>query len=360
MIKAVRKVFIILILIILFSFVFFIYRELKPKAPEEIRLDEVIEEDREKVDEITSSNELIQQTNTKKPTLLFEKILLYPEIDYPFIYAYDPESRTIKEINLEDKTYKEFYKKENIKNISFSNDKTKVVFKLGDVYYLLDILKDKIEKLPRNVKKIFWNEGILYAYILTNDSSYLAILRKTLEPFIDLYILNPEFDVIEEGILVFENLKYTYSSPLILITNKKEKKILLENGYNLSVISNKRNLIFISLLEKEWKSYLLDSDGNKLKEFNFGTLKEKCTFEKLLVCGVPLDQSISDLPKWYYYKIDFTDRLVIFDPSKNELRYFDLDGKYDILKPSITPLGVIFLNRFDNKLYVVPIENSSF
>lgn len=172
--------------------------------------------------------------------------------------------------------------------------------------------------------------------------------------------MNPEFEVLQDGILVYENLKFSYSSPLIFINRKKEKKFLLNNSLNLSVISNKKDLIYVSVLDKEWKSYLLDIKGNKLKEFNFGTLKEKCTFEKVLICGVPLNQNIVDLTRWYYYKDKFNDRIVIFEPIKNELKYFDLDGEYDILQPTITSIGIIFLNRFDNKLYVVPIENFSF
>lgn len=358
MISTVKKIFFVLVLILFISFIFYFYKELKPKQPEEIKITEekTIEEN---IEEPSSSVGEIEQKEVKKPNILYEKILLYPEIDYPYIYAYDPESKTIKEINIEDKTYKEFYKKEGIKNISFSNSKTKIIFKKDEDYYLLDTVKDRIEKLPRSTKKAFWYGDDLYVYVLTNEFSYLATFKKSLEPFVDIYILNPEFDVIENGILVYENLKYTYSSPLILINKRGEKTILLENGINLSALSNKKDLIFVSLLEKEWKSYLINSKGIKLKEFNFGTLKEKCTFKTKLVCGVPLNQSITDLTRWYYYKENFNDRLVIFDPIKNELKYFDLDGKFDILQPVITPLGVIFLNRFDNKLYVAPIENLS-
>ena len=371
--RVVKRIFLFLFLIILISGAIFLYKELKPKKPESIKesLEENIPEEQISTqtegeltpiseEESTTSEITSLQNNIKTPKLLYEKILLYPEIDYPFIYAYDPESKTIKEINIEDKTYKEFYKSGDIQFLSFSEDKTKILFKKSQDYYLLDTINDKLEKLPKSTKKAFWNKNDLYLYILTPEASYISLYRKGIEKFVDLYILNPDFDILDNGILVYENLRYNYSTPLILIDKTKTKKLLLENSLNLSIISNKKDLIFASLFEKAWKSYLINRNGNKLKEFNFGTLKEKCTFENILICGVPKNQTISDPAKWYYFKENFEDRIVIFDPKKNELKYFDLNGKYDVLKPKLTSLGIIFLNRFDNKLYVIPIENSSF
>ena len=374
--RLVKFIFLALFIIILISGVVFIYKEIRPKKPEEVEeslkefpIEVPIEENKSyetkedntsSIYEATSSEEKIIENNVKTPKLLYEKILLYPEIDYPFIYAYDPESKTIKELNLEDKTYKELYKEKDIQFLSFSEDKSKILFKKLSDFYLLDIPKDKLEKLPKTVKRAFWYKNDLYTYILTPETSYVALFKNDLEKFIDVYILNPDFEVLENGILVYENLRYTYSSPLILITKNKEKKVLLDNAFNLSLISNKRDLVFASLFEKNWKSYLIDINGNKLKEFNFGTLKEKCTFDNLLICGVPKNQAGSDPIKWYYYKENFEDRIIIFDYKKNELKYFDLNGKFDILKPKLTPLGIVFLNRFDNKLYVIPIENFSF
>jgi len=355
--RYIRFVFIALGLIILIGVGIYFYKELKPKTPVAEKEKGVVEETKE-FEEATITNEY--SASSKKPKLLLEKYLLYPEIDYPYIYAYDPESRTIKELNLEDKTYKEFYKSSNITFLSFSKDKTKILFKKDDNYYVLDTITDNLERLPASIKKVFWFGNNLFGYLFTENSSQIVKIKNGIESFIDLYIFHPEFDELENSFIVFENLRYTDNSPLILITNKKEKKVLLENALNLSAITNKKNLIFVSLFEGSWKSYLIDKNGTKLKEFNFGTLKEKCTFEKILVCGVPLDQSQTDLSKWYYYKISFQDRLVIFDPDKNKLDYYDLNGKYDVLRPKLTPLGIIFLNRFDNKIYVVPTESSSF
>lgn len=353
--KKIKLIFFFLLVIIAGALIFYFYNELKPKPPikEESK---VFKETKEEIAE----EEIAVEENVKKPILLFEKILLYPIIEYPYLYGYDPESKTIKEINLVDKTYKELYKGEGIKTLSFSDDKNGILFKKDNSFYYLDILNDKLERLPSTIKTAFWYKNNLYGYILTENSSYLANLKKNFEKIDDLYILNPKFESLKNGFLVYEDLRYSYNSPLILIENNKSKKILFENATNLSVITNKDDLIFISLSEKEWKSYLLDKNGVKLKEFNFGTLKEKCTFEKILICGVPKNQNITDPTNWYYYRENFSDRLVIFDPQNNTLKYFDLDKNYDILNPTLTPLGVIFLNRFDSKLYQVAVEDLSF
>ncbi len=354
--RRVKLVFTLLAIVIFGALIFYFYNELKPKPP--IKEEVITEEKGEEVEK--EEQEPLVGENIKRPVLLFEKILLYPIIDYPFVYAYDPENKTIKEINLVDKTFKEFYKGGDIKNLSFSEDKNGILFKKDRNYYYLDILNDKLERLPLNIKTAFWYKNNLYGYILTESSSYLADLKKNLEKFVDLYILNPKFDVLNDGIIVYEDLRYVYSSPLILIKKDGTKKILLESAKNLSALTDKNELIFISLMEKGWKSYLIDKNSMKLKEFNFGTLKEKCTFKDILICGVPKNQTLSDPSNWYYYKENFSDRLVIFDPKNNNLKYYDLDKDYDILNPTLTPLGIIYLNRLDNRLYQVSLEDFSF
>lgn len=359
--KKLKLILGLLILFVLAASIFYIYNELKPKPPIKEGIITPKEKTKEKEGSLEEPKEKLGgEESIKKPVLLLEKIFLYPIIEYPYIYAYDPEAKTIKEINLVDKTFKEIYKGENIKNLLFSEDKNGLLFKKDGSYYFLDILKDKLERLPVSVKTVFWYHNDPYGFILTENTSYLVNLKNTKEKFVDLYILNPKFDILDNGIVVYEDMRYSITSPLILITNEKTKVVIWEKAADLSVITNKKDLIFVSLREGGWKSYLIDQRGTKLKEFNFGTLKEKCTFDKVLICGVPKNQNLTNFSEWYYYKENFNDRLVIFDPKDSVLKYYDFDKDYDILNPTLTPLGVVFLNRLDNKLYQVSIEDFSF
>ena len=367
--KVFKLIFLLIGMIILISFGILLYKEIKPKKPE---IETLKKEDRETYFEetkpetettktsetITTSSQEATTTkaNLKTPNLLIDTIILYPKVDYPFIYGYDPTNKVIKAYNLEDKTYKEILKKENIKGLSFSENNLLALIK-DENYWLLDIFKDKLNRLPLNVKNSFWVNNDLYLFISSPEANYLAKFdNNNLKKITDIYILNPVFDYLEDGIVYYENLKNTNFSPLYFIKNYKEKIQILEPKTNLSAISNKKDLIYVSYYENGWKSYIINKDGQKIIEFNFGTLKEKCTFKDLLICGVPKNQDFSNLEDWYYYKKIFSDKLVIFDPKNLDLKYYDIEGNFDIVNPTLTPIGVIFFNRNDAKLYVIPIK----
>ncbi len=360
-----KILFLVIGLIILVGFGILLYKELFPKKPkiEELKREERVTSPIEFLaEEIPpkDTNEMPETSTTSKAnlksvSLLIDAILLYPKIDYPYIYGYDPKNKVIKTYNIEDKTYKEIFKRDNIKNLSFSKSNLLVLFK-DDNFWLLDTIRDKLIKLPINVKSGFWVNDELYLFITSVDGNYLAKYSEKPKKIVDIYIFNPDFDYLSNDFIFYENLKTTQASPLYLIKNMKEKIQILEPKMLLSALTNKNNLIFVSYVENSWKSFIIDKNGNKIIEFNFGTLKEKCTFKELLICGVPKDQDFSKIDEWYYYKKTFSDKLIIFDPQKLKLDYYDLDGDFDIINPVLTSIGVIFFNRNDARLYVIPIK----
>ena len=372
----VRKIFIGLGLIVFIGLIILISKEYFIKKPEEtifleepesiIKKEEFIEES-QKLPSVTSSlEEIIPTTSlpetTKKPILLFDFPLLFPSINYPEVYAYDPISKTIRIYNIEDKTYKELYKDENITYVLFpTNNSEKFFIKSKNIFYLIDTLKDKKYSLNYLTQKVFFYQNIPYLFISgLSSNGYLAKFQDNETRIINIFILNPDIDFLTNGFLIAENLKYSPSSPLYLKKLSKNIDLILPPKKYLSFITNKNDLIFVSFIENSWKSLLIEEKNNIInKEFNFGTLKEKCTFEELLICGVPKDQDFNKVENWYYLKSSFNDDLIIYDPDRDYFQVVKIDGNFDIIQPKFTPIGIIFYNRNDSKLYFINKDNLS-
>ncbi|MCS7183859.1 MAG: hypothetical protein NZ866_00745 [Patescibacteria group bacterium] len=369
--KIIKKIFIILGAIVLISLIFLFSREYFVKKPEKtIPLEreetEIIQEEKneqlslQEQEEKTTLSETSTEVISKKPILLFDFPLLFPFINYPNVYAYDPQSKTIRAYNLEEKTYEELYQEENVSYALFSENENLFFVKLKNRFYLIDKLKDKKYSLPYFTQRVFFNKNIPYVFISSlSGNNYLAKFEEKEEKIIDVYILNPDIDFLEDGFLIAENLKFTFSSPLYF-KNSKEIKVLVPPKSFLTFLSNKKDLIYVSYLDNTWKSFLIDKNGNYEKEFNFGTLKEKCTFNELLICGISRNQDYSQIENWYYLKNSFFDDLIIYNPLNNNFQVIKLDGDFDILQPQLTPLGIIFFNRLDAKLYLLTKDKFSF
>ncbi|GIW66175.1 MAG: hypothetical protein KatS3mg095_0073 [Candidatus Parcubacteria bacterium] len=376
--SVIKKIFIILGLIIFIAFVILISREYLIKKPEKkipleesqtiIKTEDIIEESQKSTENLnTTSEESLEdqrkiQEISKKPILLFDFPLLFPTINYPEVYAYDPQSKTIRSYNIEEKTYQEIYKDENINYVLFPNNKNIFFIKSKSNFYLIDVIKDKKYNLPYSTQKVFFNQNIPYILVsgLTTNG-YLAEFQEKEKKIIDLYILNPDIDFSNYGFLIGENLKFSFSSPLYLKKTNKDITSILPTKSYLSFISNKNDLVFVSYVDNMWKSFLINLKDNSIKkEFNFGTLKEKCSFEKILICGVPKNQNYNKLEDWYYLKKSFDDDLIIYDPENDNFQAIKIDGNFDIIQPQLTPLGIIFFNKNDAKLYLLNKDNFSF
>ena len=104
------------------------------------------------------------------------------------------------------------------------------------------------------------------------------------------------------------------------------------------------------------KISLIDNLGNTLREFSFITLPEKCAIEKgKLYCGIPkfLREGLV-LPDDYYKKaVYFQDDLYSIDLASGavSLLFNGDETLIDACHLSIQGGQLLFINRYDNKLY---------
>jgi len=290
--------------------------------------------------------------STKLYQSLFDQPLFYIDLDYPLLYVYDPQNYVIKYLNLEDETYKEILKVFNFKNAWLSEDKTKMVIETSKGFSLADLKTDSLYNLSPFVKNfVFTPETWLY---LNDDRSlsYLAKFQKGETIKIrNLGILNPEFALLKNGVLIYEK-----NSPLFLLEFKEPSilKIFLEGEY-FDVLTNKnKDLIFLVLKENNtWQSKIIDLNKKNKYSFDWATNKEKCSFDEVLVCALPLN---FDPESWSMLDPNYDEKIIIYDPKNNEIKEIILEEKFDLVKPKLTPLGIIAWDRSSFKFYLIKPE----
>lgn len=356
--KTIKFIFYSLGIIILVSFCVYLYKEFFPSLPEKRPVEELQTIERpsyahEESLQSTSTKEISSKENIVSPIKYFDFPLAFIKVDYPYLYAYDLTSKTIREYNLDSKTYKELYKAPNINFISYSKDFNSFLIKEKGGYYYLDLLKDKKIKLPLEITEVLWKDFDPYFIVNgINSYSYIATIKNNeINKIFDLFLLNADFDYIDDGFIVYDKNRF---SPIIKIKNNGEKEFIYEKVNNISLITNKKDLVFVSVLDKTWSSFIIDKNGKELVKFNFGTLKEKCWFGNILICAVPLDQKIESYSEWYNLKINFTDRLIFYNPYSGQITNLNIAGNFDILNPQLTEKGLFFINRYDSLLYLIP------
>jgi len=310
----------------------------------------------------TRTEELV---TTSTPTgeevkTLFDKEFGFGGLIYPYLYIYDRDEGILKYLNLEDKTYKELYKGFYLKNISVSPTRKRIVFQENNKWKIIDLGFDTTKELKFDIQSHFWVNDTLYFF------SFVDFKGGGLYKFSD-FQKEPELvkplDLIDGKIKFFNNLVLVYVSPLINsksyvfsfnLKKPSDWQIYLEEKdfYSLLPSSNGKYLYLSYLEDGEWISKIIDQNKKEIKRFDWASFEEKCTFEEILVCGVPLNK-LNYLDDWFKLKRNFNDKIVIFNPQTNEQKEIKLNGFYDILKPQKTPLGIIFFNRNDSKFYIV-------
>jgi hypothetical protein len=288
-------------------------------------------------------------SETKIYRTLFETPLLYIDLDYPLLYVYDPQNQVIKYLNLEDETYKEIVKVVDFHEAVFSEDKTKIMISTGRGFNLVDLKTDSIYNLPPFVKNfIFTPEAWLYL----NDGKRISYLAKwqngKTTKIRDLGILNPEFALLKNGILIYEK-----NSPLFFLEFKDPTVLkIFMNGRFFDVLTNKnKDLIFLVLQENNlWQSKIIDLNKKTQYSFSWATHKEKCSFDEVLVCALPLD---FDAEEWAMRGFSYDEKIIIYNPKNNEVKEIKLEEKFDLVKPKLTPLGIIAWDRLSEKFYLI-------
>jgi hypothetical protein len=309
----------------------------------------------EKISQTTTfpTQPLPPTTQTKAYQLLFDQPFLYLDLEYPLLYIYDHKESIIKYLNLEDETYKEIFKAFNLKNAFISEDKTKIVIETENGFSLLDINKDELRNLPPITEKIvFAPETILYL----NDQetiSYLAYFKDgKITKIRNLGILNPEFAVLKNGLLIYEE-----NSPVFFLDLKKPSQLSIflpaKENYDLLVNKNK-DLIFVNFKENNnWQSQIIDLNKKAKYSFPWGTIREKCSFDDLLVCALSINLNPEN---WRIFESSFDEKIIIYNPQNNEIKEINLEEKFDTVKPKLTPLGIIYWNRLDAKFYLLKVD----
>ncbi|MER3570364.1 MAG: hypothetical protein C4348_02065 [Patescibacteria group bacterium] len=301
-------------------------------------------------------------TSESKIKKLFDKELAYGDLYYPYIYIYDPQEGILKYLNLEDKTYKEIYKSSNISNISVSPTRKRIVFVENNRLNLLDLSKDSFINFKEKISSFIWKNDELYFFAFDNlNGGFVGkFFDLNKEPLIleKLNFIRAKLEIFGNLLLVYADSLNSINSPVFALNLSKPAGFSLylepKNYYSL-ISSNDGKYLFVSYQEDSWKSKIIDQNKKELIAFDWGTLKEKCSFVDVLVCGVPLNQK-TDINDWYKLKRSYQDKIIIFNPKTKELKEVNLDGFFDVIKPKLTPIGIVFWNRNDANFYIVNLE----
>lgn len=302
------------------------------------------------------SSSIFQNTekNIYKP--LFDQRFLYLNFDYPNLYLYDYSDEVIKVINLKDDVYKEIYRIGGLRNAFFSPDNSKIIIDNGQLSFL-DLKTDKLFNLPSSVKNfVFTNKDLVVYFNNNKNFSYLAYFKDgEIIKIRNLGILEPEFIFTPDNkILIYQSKISAPVFSLNLDFPSPSLSVFLEEANNYSLLLEKQDkkLLFIS---NEEGSKIINVDNKEtIFSFNWQTIKEKCSFDKVLVCAIP---SNFDVNNWHLFGESYDEKIIIFDPQKKEvIKEINLNTKFDILNPFLFDSKLIFVNRIDSKIYSLKVD----
>ncbi len=304
-----------------------------------------------------------EEKNTSSFKPLIDKPLDFLKIDYPFIYFYDSEEALVKQFNIENEVYKEkeIFKVINLEKAVFSPQNTKLVFKTDSNYYLLDLKKDLVYNLnPLTKEFIFLGEDLIL-YLNNNlSSSYLAFFKEgIMSKIIDLGIVNPRFEVFNKKILIYSQDNPVFS---LSLEKKPNLNIFLDKADDYSLLSNSRSdLLFVSFKENNsWKSKIINAKKEIINSFEWGTAKEKCSFDdQYLICALPSNLDRFDINEWLFSPQNDS-KLIIYNLKDKTYQEKTLKIKLDIVNPQLKDSRILFWDRLSRKFYQVNIEDISF
>lgn len=156
-----------------------------------------------------------------------------------------------------------------------------------------------------------------------------------------------------------ETRNYVYSFNL----KNKLLKTLINGEYGLIINWAKGgdSGIKINTVERKARTSLIDNSGNAIANLTFLTMPEKCLIDsQKIYCGIP--QNIREgiiLPDDYYKKTDyFIDDIFELDlPTGRVSKIFDgNDMPLDAYNLKIKDNNLLFINRYDNKLYALKLD----
>jgi hypothetical protein len=290
--------------------------------------------------------------STKPYRILFDQILFYLDLNYPLLYVYDPQNKIIKYLNLEDETYKEILKVSDLKNAWVSEDQSKIMILTNKGLALADLKTDTIYNLSPFVKNfvftpetwLYLNDGKRISYLVKFQNGRTTKIR-------DLAILDPEFALLKNGILIYEK-----NSPIFLLEFKDPSvlKIFLDGQFSDALTNKNKDLIFLVLKENDvWQSKIIDLNKKTKYSFSWATYKEKCSFDEVLVCALPRN---FDPEGWSMLSPSYDEKIIVYNPKSNEIKEINLEEKFDFVRPKLTPLGIIAWDRLSAKFYLLKLD----
>lgn len=303
-----------------------------------------------------------QPTPTYQPTssypLLFKDEYLYIDLFYPLLYVYDPDAEVVKYFDLENQAYKEIFRATLIEEAVISPDESGLVLKTKEGFIFLNLKNDSLYKLSPFTKNFIFTPQGLVLYINNKDISYLAFYKDgQMIKIRNLGVLNPKFESLKNFLLIYEKNSPVFS---LNLKNPNDFSVFLEAKPDYSLLTNKdKNLIFVSYKNGYWQSQIINSDRKVQINFAWGTVKEKCSFDEFLVCAVPADLENFSADLWLLKQPAYDEKIIIYNPKNGEIKEIKLESKFDIIKPKLTPLGIIFWNRLDAKFYLIESEKLS-
>lgn len=296
----------------------------------------------------------------------------------------------------------------NILQTSFSADGQKLAVLFGDSQNpeadVFDISTKSWQPLPQGIFDVAWSpKDHVLAYIMKKSGqSLIAVLdldnskaksQTLLQFYADDLTLNWPGD---DKIIVSERgSAFVKSSAWILDVGNKTLLPVLEDARGLQAIfepASGASLVFTTDLGKKGGKLTLKSGDGQTRELSLLTLPSKCTFELQAVtatttaatstsaaknaktataplppkvfldCAIPRDLnqlSISSLPDAYYKKAIFTaDDFYRVDVKTGELAViFNESGRnLDASNLKISHNNLFFINRYDQKVYVMPLR----
>lgn len=312
----------------------------------------------------TSSKELSFPTSTLEEKIkpLFDSELLFIDLIYPYIYIYDPQNGIVKYLNLDDKSYKELYKSFSVYFPSISPTRKRLILKDYNEWKIIDFSFDEVKTLKEDIAFFKWkNDDLIYFYF--DEEKGGRILRLSdfkKDPLVlaNLNLPQAKMEIFGDDVFIWADPIISPSTPIFSLNLKNPNKIKLlfdKKSWPSLLSSDDQKFLLFSYEENGiLVSKLLDKNLKEIKKFSWWAPSEKCTFKKLLVCGVSLNNI--NYEDWLKLKRASKDKIVIYDPQNKEEKEIILNGNFDVLSPQISPLGLIFWNRNDAKLYVVNLE----
>ncbi len=291
--------------------------------------------------------------------LLFDQPLSSAEVVYPELYAYDVSAGIYRVFNLADHTYRDLYANPNLIRAWRSPSGRYLAIEqraAGRPHFaVLDLNRDRLQPLDALTQRLVWTDRDDLILHLTNQSRVNVLARWRAGQVTLLGptgLLAPRFAALGDRILVTGS----HDAPLLSLDPTTGDHRIILTPRRFVALLGRSGAALVMTFDRSWQTLLFNQTNQAARSFNWGSFPEKCTLAiDFVVCGTPKNIAALGAPEdWLEWRTSSADDLVFFNRTAEVETRVALDGQYDILGPALTPLGLVFTNRFDSRLYLVP------